>query len=191
MSAKEDDLDFRVLTFDRDPPRRCSRPHQIRRLLRPRSLQSSGPLGWVDSRSCGHHALIDQHIDLHEPNSDEMSIHQAAAALSLAGVFVWWMLMTARAAGGDAKAVRATVWMVLVFAALSNGLVAFAAAPPPSSAFPYQDVAHGAALVTGLVAARRMWSTVGWGPPGREAQLTVVLLIANMAVGSPLMLSNL
>jgi hypothetical protein len=39
--------------------------------------------------------------------------------------------------------------------------VALVAAPPPSAAFPYQDVAHVGSLVLGALAARATWREIG------------------------------
>jgi hypothetical protein len=47
--------------------------------------------------------------------------------------------------------------MAVGWAFLSNGAVAVAAAPPPSAAFPYQDITHFGSLVLGGLAAYATW----------------------------------
>lgn len=150
-------------------------------------------VGWVSAALAATlwHALIDQHIGLNGPTSDSMSLHQASAALLGVAVVAWWVFMLAQAVGRRPQAVRSVLVLVVYRAVVMNGLVAFAAAPPPSAAFPYQDLAHGAALGLGLVAAYSVTSSVGTGSWGRQGWLTLALLVSDSAVGATLMVSNL
>lgn len=133
------------------------------------------------------HALIDQHIGLTGPTSREMTFHQGSAALTFALLIAWWAWVAGRATAGDEGALRATVWMVVAFGAVFHGLIALVSAFPPSDAFPYQDMAHVAALGCGATAAHRMRAGIGWGAPGRLAQISVGLLLLNAAVRGGLM----
>lgn len=160
---------------------------------RPSDLQAANAwLPWTASAMAAvlWHGLIDQHIGLLGSTSATMSPHQAAAALTFAAVLAWWTWVAARAAMGEPEAVRATLWLVVVFAALYHGLVALAAAAPPSDAFPYQDLSHAAALILGVVAARKLWEVGGWGAPGLLSWVTVALLVVNAAVRGGLMAIN-
>ncbi len=137
------------------------------------------------------HGLIDQHIGLNGPTSEEMTIHQAGAGLLFAMVIAWWMWMVARAATGDQGAIRSIVWITGLLAVGLTGVVAFFAAPPPSADFPYQDISHAASLSFGVTALWRMRSTVGWGSPGRYPRLTVGLFVVYLVVSGSLMVSNM
>lgn len=160
------------------------------------TIATKTDLGWIGWTAAGAtavvwHGLIDQHIGLNGPTSEEMTIHQASAGLLFALVVAWWMWTTAHAATGDSGAIRSTVWMTGLFAVGLTGVVAFFAAPPPSDAFPYQDISHAASLLFGALALWRMRSTVGWGSPGRLPRLTVGLFVIYLAVSSSLMVSNM
>lgn len=150
-------------------------------------------VGWVSAAMAATlwHALIDQHIGLNGLTSDQMSLHQASAALIGAVVVAWWAFMLAESLGDRPEAVRSVLVLVAYQAVLMNGFVAFAAAPPPSAAFPYQDLAHGASLVLGLVAAYSVTSNMGTGRWGRWGWLTLALLVTHSVVGGTLMVSNL
>lgn len=131
------------------------------------------------------HLLIDQHIGLYGSTSESMTGWEAANVGRHAALAALWMGVVV-AATHSADARRALVWLVVVDAALLNGAVAFVAAPPPSSAFPYQDVSHGLALVTGVVAAVVISRSLpDLGPPhGRGWRTaTVGVLIGVQAVG--------
>lgn len=58
-----------------------------------------------------------------------------------------------------------------------------------SAAFPYQDLAHGASLGLGLVAAYSVTSNMGTGRWGRGAHSR--LAVTHSVVGGTLMVSNL
>lgn len=150
-------------------------------------------VGWVAAAMAASlwHAFIDQHVGLHGPVSDQMSLHQASAVLLGAVVVAWWALMVAEAVGRRLEAVRAVLVVVVYQAVLMDGLVAFVAAPPPSAAFPYQDLAHAAALGLGLVATYSVTSSVGTGRWGRRGWTTLALLVAHSVVSGTLMVSNL
>lgn len=137
------------------------------------------------------HALIDQHIGLNGPTSDQMSLLQAGAGLLAVAVAAWWVFLIAESLTGRSEATRALLLLIVYRAVLMNGVVAFAAAPPPSAAFPYQDMAHGASLLLGLVAAHSLTTREGTGRWGRRSWVTLALLVADSTLGGLLMVSNL
>lgn len=131
------------------------------------------------------HLLIDQHIGLYGASSEEMSAMQAMNILRHAVLAGFW-LAAAGAASRNADARRALMWLVVVDAAVLNGIVAFAVAPPPSAAFPYQDIAHGAALIFGLIASLALARSLVEvpSPTGRAWRTGIVAVIAgNQAAG--------
>jgi hypothetical protein len=131
------------------------------------------------------HLLIDYHIGLYGETSEMMSSLQAASALRQAVLIAWWLVL-AVAAVNDTGALTALFWLVVVDAAIMNGVVAFVAAPPPSAAFPYQDLAHGAALVFGVIAAVRIGRRrVELGPPANKRWLvaTIAILVTVQVLG--------
>ncbi len=76
---------------------------------------------------------------------------------------------------------------------LANGVAAVAVAPPPSSAFPYQDIAHFSCIVFGVGASAAIWRArrsiagkVSWTMP---AATDIILLLA-FVVQSVLGLQN-
>ncbi len=138
------------------------------------------------------HLLIDYHIGLYGETSEIMSALQAASAVRQAVLIAWWLLL-AVAAVYDSGALRALFWLVVVDAAIMNGAVAFAVAPPPSAGFPYQDLAHGAALVFGVIAAVRISrrrAQLDPPPKNRWLVATVVILVGVQMLGLALFVSQ-
>lgn len=64
---------------------------------------------------------------------------------------------------GKQPALGALALVLLVKPVLFDGLLAFMVAPPPSAAFLYQDMAHSASLISGIVALAALRRSVGWG----------------------------
>ena len=131
------------------------------------------------------HLLIDQHIGLYGSTSESMTGWEAANVGRHAVLAALWVGV-AVAATDSADARRALLWLVVVDAALLNGAVAFLAAPPPSAAFPFQDLSHGLALVMGVVAAVVLVRSLpDVGPPRGRGWRTATagVLIAVQAVG--------
>lgn len=133
------------------------------------------------------HTMIDAHIGLWGETSDSMSPLQAANIATHGALYAWWAAVVAFAFGGDRWALRSVLLMAAVHAFLLHGLVAFAAAPPPSSAFPYQDIAHGLSMVTGGIAALMVWAPARRADPGGRKYLFLValsLLVLNQALSA-------
>ncbi|MEX2588435.1 MAG: hypothetical protein WD602_10660 [Actinomycetota bacterium] len=103
------------------------------------------------------HTFIDYHLGLMGERAASMSVHQGAAVLSVALMFAFWLALAAAAAAGDTFALRALFWLTVLEAVLLNGALAVAAAPPPSEAFPFQDLFHLGSLTAGVLASRQIW----------------------------------
>ena len=118
-----------------------------------------------------------------------MSSLQAANLFFTSLVYGRGIYAAAVAATGDKSAlVIAVLW-----AFLWNGVIGLAVSPPPSSAFPYQDIAHASSIVFGAGASASIWrvnrsidAEVSWAMPVAAG---VVLLLA-FVVQSVLGLQN-
>ncbi len=124
------------------------------------------------------HVLIDAHIGLWGETSDEMSVLQATNLGAQGVVYGWWALALVFAARGDRWGMRSALVMAAGNAFLLHGAIAIVAAPPPSAAFPYQDLAHGLSLVTGGVAAVYIWSGLKNAPAGGRRYLFIGSILA-------------
>lgn len=142
-------------------------------------LPTPGWVGWTALAFFATlaHVLIDVHIGLWGETSDEMSLLQAVNAMARAAIYGWWLLVTVVALNGDQWALRSALMFAVVYAVFLNGLAAFAAAPPPSAAFPYQDVAHGLSLVIGGVAALSIWASIRRATPGGRLYVFIVTTV--------------
>ena len=103
------------------------------------------------------HVLIDYHIGLYGPSSEVMTPAQAANALRIAGTAGGWMIALGVSIRGSRTGTACALAFVVVWALVFNGLVAFLVVPPPSAAFPYQDIAHVGGIVFGGLAAYVLW----------------------------------
>lgn len=131
------------------------------------------------------HLLIDQHIGLFGPTSEAMSGWEAANIGQSAALLGLWLVLAATATH-SADARRGLLWLVMIHAVMLNGLVAFIAAPPPSAAFPYQDIVHGLALLAGVVAAAFLVRTlpdIGRPRTVKWRITTACVLAASQVVG--------
>lgn len=103
------------------------------------------------------HVLIDFHIGLYGEASSQMSSLQAANLFLTSLVYGWWIYVVAIASLGDKSALVSTLVVSALWAFLWNGVVGLAVSPPPSSAFPYQDIAHLSSIAFGAGAAATIW----------------------------------
>lgn len=103
------------------------------------------------------HVLIDYHIGLYGPSSEVMTPAQAANALRIAGTASGWMIALGVSMRGSRTGTACALAFVVVWGLVFNGLVAFLVVPPPSTAFPYQDLAHVGGIVFGGLAAYVLW----------------------------------
>lgn len=163
----------------------------------PTPLASGQPLGpgWVvwtavTFAAVVYHLLIDFHLGLYGQISAEMGLVKGLWGLARSLLLAWWLLLVALAIGGRPGALRATLIVVVAEGVLLQGAVAIAVAPPPSDAFPWQDIAHFAALASGGVATWMIWrERARRGVPGGGRWLvvgTVVLLVVAHVLSAPL-----
>jgi hypothetical protein len=109
------------------------------------------------------HVFIDFHIGLFGQSSIHMSLLQAGNILVLVLINAWWVacLVSAVPPNGHLRSrwtgLSGAFAIAFIWAFLGNGLVAVFAAPPPSAAFPYQDITHFGSLVFGGLAAFATW----------------------------------
>jgi hypothetical protein len=133
------------------------------------------------------HTLIDMHIGLWGESSDEMNAIQAINSLGQGAVYGWWILAVAFALQGDRWAMRSVLLFAAVNAFLFHGLIAIVAAPPPSAAFPFQDIAHVSSLLTGAAAAILIRRRLSEMQPGGRKYLFIgagaLILLAQVLSG--------
>src|SRR5215210_234398 len=103
------------------------------------------------------HVLVDFHIGLYGGMSSRASSLQAANLFFTSLVYGWWIYSAAVAATGDKPALVSALVIAVLWAFLWNGVVGLAVSPPPSSAFPYQDIAHTSSIVFGAGASASIW----------------------------------
>ena len=139
------------------------------------------------------HVLVDFHIGLYGGASSAMSLLQAANIVLTSLVFGWWIWATAVGVSGNESALVGALVVAALWAFLWNGVVGLFVSPPPSSAFPYQDIAHLTSIVFGAGAAVEIWRVarpielgVSWTVP----VLSVAVLMAAFVVQSVLGLQN-
>lgn len=135
------------------------------------------------------HAFIDAQIGLLGPTSETMTLAQGAALIFDALLIGWWVYVALEGFSGNERALGALALLLLVEPVLFDGLVAFMVAPPPSAAFPYQDLAHSLSLISGIVALVALRRSVGWGRWGWPSWVALGLTIVGSAVGAVVFLS--
>ncbi len=139
------------------------------------------------------HVLIDFHIGLYGETSSQMSSLQAVNLSLTSLVYGWWIWSITIAVSGDRSAFVSALVVAAMWAFLWNGVIGLVVSPPPSSAFPYQDLAHLSSIVFGAGASAAIWrairsveSEVSWTLP----IVTCVILILAFVVQSILGLQN-
>ncbi len=135
------------------------------------------------------HILIDIHLGLFGEISDQMSVVKGLWGLTQSVLLAWWMLVTIKAANGNAPALKCSLILTGLLALLFNGLVALAAAPPVSDAAPWQDLAHITSTVAGFMALRTGARQLGerpWPKGGRLVVISIGLVVVNAAFAAPL-----
>ena len=139
------------------------------------------------------HVLIDFHIGLYGDTSSRMSSLQAANLFLTSLVYGWWIYAVGVASTGNKSALVSALVIVALWGLLWNGVVGLAVSPPPSSAFPYQDIAHVSCIVFGAGASAAIWrasrsidAEVSWAMPIAAG----VVLLSAFVVQSVLGLQN-
>ena len=130
------------------------------------------------------HQFIDAHLGLSGVTSPIMSGLQAGNILLTCLVIACWSLSLATAQSGMRAGLSGAFTLAIGWALLGNGAV-FVLAPPPSPAFPYQDIAHFSSLIFGGLAAyttsqelKKPGVAVSW----RFIGMAVVLMLASFVV---------
>lgn len=103
------------------------------------------------------HVLVDFHIGLYGASSEVMTLAQAANALRVAVTAAGWMVALGVAMRGSRTGTACALAFVTIWGFLLNGIVAFSVVPPPSAAYPYQDIAHVGSIVFGGLASYLLW----------------------------------
>jgi hypothetical protein len=111
------------------------------------------------------HVLIDFHIGLFGSSSLVMSGWEACAIISTALAYGAWTWVLAQAKDGDRTSLASVLAFAGIWSFLSNGLIAVIVAPPPSAAFPYQDLAHFSNILLGGLASYSLWRAMRAAPP--------------------------
>ena len=136
------------------------------------------------------HVLIDSHIGLYSQTSSQMSLLQAANVLLTSLFCGWWLYTVGLASTGNKPALVSALIIVVVWVVLANGVAAVAVAPPPSSAFPYQDIAHFSCIVLGVGASAALWRArrwmggeVSWSMPVATGILLLLVFVVQSILG--------
>lgn len=103
------------------------------------------------------HVLIDFHIGLFGDSSHVMTVAQAANAFQFALTAGGWMVALTVAMRGSRTGTASALTIVAVWGLIINGLVAFLLVPPPSAAYPYQDITHLGGILFGGLATYTLW----------------------------------
>ncbi len=123
-----------------------------------------------------------------------MSSLQAANLFLTSLVYGWWIYTVGVASAGNKSALVSALVVAALWGLLANGVAALAVAPPPSSAFPYQDIAHVSCIVFGAGASAATWRAsrsmaaeeFSWAMP----IATIVVLLSAFVVQSVLFQQN-
>ena len=136
------------------------------------------------------HVLVDLHIGLYGETSSRMSWLQAANLFFTSLVYGWWIYAAAVAATGDKSALVSALVIAVLWSFLWNGVVGLAVSSPPSSAFPYQDIAHASSIVFGAGASASIWrvnrsidAEVSWSMPVAAGVILLLAFVVQSVVG--------
>ena len=136
------------------------------------------------------HVLIDSHIGLYGETSSQMSLLQAANVFLTSLIYGWWVYAVGVASTGNKSALVSTLVIVVVWVLLANGVAALAVSPPPSSAFPYQDIAHFSCIVLGVGASAAIWrarrsmaAKVSWTLPVAAGIILLLAFVVQSVLG--------
>jgi hypothetical protein len=132
------------------------------------------------------HVLVDYQVGLFGTGGTITAL-QAANIADYAAIYAMWSWALG-AAGGSRGAVAALVVFAGIFGAFAQGIVGFAACPPPcGGATGLQDAAHLLSLVFGAWAAagtvralRESAGALGWWP----SIFALALIVAGSALGA-------
>ena len=123
------------------------------------------------------HVFIDYHIGLFGASSPIMTPLQAANILCTCLVIAWWALSLALASTTTQESLFSALTLSIGWALLANGAAVIVAAPPPSAAFPYQDIAHFSSLILGGLAAYTTWNKIRMSRLSSNWRFTAVAIV--------------
>jgi hypothetical protein len=103
------------------------------------------------------HTFVHYHIGLYGESQLSISLLQATNVAVTSLVVAWWVVCLDARAGTVRAGLSGALTLAVVWAFLANGLAAVVAVPPPSGAFPLQDIAHLLSIVFGALAAITTW----------------------------------
>jgi hypothetical protein len=136
------------------------------------------------------HVLVDFHIGLYGEASSRVSSLQAANLVFTSLVYGLWIYAAAVAASGSKSALVSALVIAVLWAFLWNGVVGLAVSPPPSSAFPYQDIAHASNILFGAGASASIWrvtrsidADVSWAMPIAAGVVLLLALVVQSVLG--------
>jgi len=136
------------------------------------------------------HVLIDSHIGLYGETASQMSLLQAANVFLTSLIYGWWIYAVGVASTGNKSALVSTLVIVVLWGLLANGVAALAVSPPPSSAFPYQDIAHISCIVFGVGASAAIWRArrsiageVSWAMPMAAGIILLLAFVVQSVLG--------
>ncbi len=136
------------------------------------------------------HVLVDFHIGLYGEASSRMSSLQAANLFFTSLVYGLWIYAAAVAATGDKSALVSALVIAVLWAFLWNGVVGLAVSPPPSSAFPYQDIAHASSILFDAGASGSLWrvsrsidAEVSWVMPIAAGVILLLAFVVQSVLG--------
>jgi hypothetical protein len=122
------------------------------------------------------HIIIDFNIGLFGATSKTMSLAAGLHILALGLIYAWWALTLGRAALGQTGGLAGLFGVTFLWSFLGNGLITIFAAPPPSAAFPFQDIAHFGNLLIGGWASYELWRAIQAAPPPAQWRWAFVAL---------------
>lgn len=136
------------------------------------------------------HVLTDYHIGLYGTSSATMQPLQAGNVLATCLVYAWWAVVLGMAYGDSRSGLISALVIAIGWAMVWNGAVGWAVSPPPSSAFPYQDIAHIANILLGGVATYCIWQkaqinspAIHWLMPSLTLGLLIIVCIVQSILG--------
>jgi hypothetical protein len=135
------------------------------------------------------HVLIDFHIGLFGATSKLMSVPEAASVFATALAYGGWGYALATANAQDKSRLASLFAYVVFWSFLANGVIAVLIVPPPSAAFPYQDIAHVSNVIFGGLGAYATWKALEaspgnlmWAAPRLHIGLLLLAYIGQNAV---------
>jgi hypothetical protein len=138
------------------------------------------------------HLLIDTHIGIFGRSSPSMAPLQAVNISLTCLVVGWWVLCLAPTTEGARPGLPGALVLAVGWTFLSNGLAAVLLVPPPSDAFPFQDIAHFLDILLGALAAVATWRELrrsgtrwNWLWSGIALLLLVALFVVQATLTSP------